>query len=79
MAAASSKTSESQTASAVSSPLSMADVRMPGQKGSKIDKGQNISATATAPPSKPKRRKSKAPTSPVSPDGTDNKAPKAET
>ena len=77
--AASSKTSESQTASAVSTPLSMTEVRMIGQKGNKTVKEQANSGGVTVPPPKPKRRKSRAPTSPVSPDGTDNKGIKSET
>ena len=75
-AAASSKVSESQTASAVSTPLSIVDVRTTVQKGGKIDKSQVTAAAAPLP--KPKRRKSKAPVSPISPDNTDGKISKTE-
>lgn len=78
-AALSSRISESQTASAVSTPLPITDVRVVGQKGNKTVKEQVNAGGVTAPPPKPKRRKSRAPTSPISPDSADNKMIKSET
>ena len=75
-AAASNRAGESQSASAVSTPLSIADVRLTGQKGGKTDTGQ--AAVTSAPLPKPKRKKSKAPISPISPEHTDGQMPKAE-